>query len=72
MSESQTQPVEGIDNASEYDDGFDPAQWEGPYEEQDKYGVPTGRRYYRCRGCGRMAFTNTRKQLTHGEDCDHV
>ncbi|MDG5761916.1 hypothetical protein QA600_21580 [Natronococcus sp. A-GB1] len=44
--------------------------WEGPFPEFDKYGEPTGKRYYRCRCCGREALESiSRDVVGHRESC---
>ncbi|QLG49106.1 hypothetical protein [Natrinema halophilum] len=49
-------------------DDVDP--WDGPHVEYDKYGEPTGARYYQCRDCSREVHEDIDRDLvTHRDGC---
>ncbi|WP_306060478.1 hypothetical protein [Natronococcus wangiae] len=56
------------DNA-EHLEGDESDPWEGPFPEFDKYGMPTGTEYVRCRECGREVLSNRTEFVTHRESC---
>ena len=44
--------------------------WKGPFLETDKYGEPTGAKYYRCRSCGREVLEGIdREHVAHRDGC---
>lgn len=46
--------------------------WDGPHLEYDRYGEPTGVRYYRCRDCGREVHEDiNRERVSHRDGCTH-
>ena len=50
------------------DEPADP--WNGPFDEYDKYGHPTGSSYVRCRDCGVEVVTSTDTEtVTHRDGC---
>lgn len=58
------------DDGAEVLEDDDVDQWEGPHTEYDKYGEPTGAKYYRCRDCGREVHTDVdRDRVAHRDGC---
>jgi len=44
--------------------------WNGPIVEYDKYGNPTGSKFYRCRDCGREILEGFDKSnVSHQDGC---
>lgn len=49
-------------------DDVDP--WKGPFTEYDKYGEPTGAKYYRCRDCGLEVHEDINRDVVkHRDGC---
>ena len=63
--------VSGDDGAEILDD-TDADPWDGPHTEYDKYGEPTGSKYYTCRDCGRQVHESIpRDDVDHRDGCRH-
>jgi hypothetical protein len=43
----------------------------GPHTELNRYGRPTGARYYRCTDCGREVLPTDRDHFSHAPECAH-
>lgn len=72
QSHLRSQPDGGIVDSKDAEilENDDPDIWAGPFAEYDKYGVPTGAKYYRCRDCGLEVHEDAnRERADHRSNC---
>jgi len=56
-------------DGAELIDADEPAEWDGPHREYDRYGRPTGEEFVRCPECGIEVLEQHTDRATHADGC---